>query len=131
MHAFGDGERLRLAFDSAGPGDNSELAPANAGVASGKADNSVVFLDVAADELVGLGDADNFRDSGHFFEAAAFNRPLVAGDADSGAFRAGNRMGAKAEGFDLLTNRTHLFFGGMRLHHYQHESNLVLTVYLL
>src|SRR5262245_20247794 len=131
MHALGHGERLRFAFDSTGPGDNGELAPANAGVRPGQTDDGVVFLDVAADQLVRLGDADDFRDSGHFLQAPAFNRALVAGDADSGALRARNGMGAQAERFDLLTNRTYLLFGGVRLHHYQHESNLALTAYVL
>ena len=93
---FGNGEGLLAALDGAGPGDDGEVAAANGGVGSREADDGVLFLHVAAGKFVGLGDADDFGHAGELFEVAAVDFALVAGDADGGALRSGQRMGAES-----------------------------------
>src|SRR6185437_4781376 len=61
---LGGGESLIAGFDGAGAGDHGEVASADGGIGSGEADDGVLFLHVAAYELVGLGDGDDFGDSG-------------------------------------------------------------------
>ena len=83
---------------------------------SRKVDDRVVLLDIAADQLVGLGDADDFLHARHFVERAGFDFALVAGDADGGALRSGHGVGAVSKRFDFLADGAHLLFGGLRLH---------------
>ena len=94
-HLLGDGEGLFAAFDGAGPGDDGQVAAADGGVGSGKADDGVFFLHVAAGQLVGLGDADDFGDAGERFQVAAVHFALVAGDADGGALGSGKGWARK------------------------------------
>ncbi len=91
---FGDGKGLLAALDGAWAGDNGEIAAADGGVGSGEADDGVFFFYVAAGELVGLGDTNDFGDAGHLFEVAAVDFALVAGDSDGGALGAGHRVRA-------------------------------------
>ena len=84
-------------LDRAGAGDDGEIAAADGGVGSREADDGVFFLYVAAGELVGLGDTDDFGDAGQLFEVAAVDFALVAGDSDGGALRAGHGMRAEAQ----------------------------------
>ena len=98
-------------------GDDGQVAAADGGVSSGEADDGVFFLYVAAGEFVGLGDADDFSDSGERFQIAAIHFALVAGDADGGALGSGKRMGAEAQLFDMVADRLNLFRRGLRLHH--------------
>ena len=113
---FGDGEGLLAALDGAGPGDDGQVAAADGGIGAGEADDGVFFLDVAAGELVGLGDADDFGDAGELFDVAAVDFALVAGDADGGALRAGQGMSAEAQLFDMVADGLDLFRRGLRLH---------------
>ncbi len=94
-HLFGDGKSLFAALDGAGAGDDGQVAPADGGVGSRKADDGVFFFYVAAGQFVGFRDADDFRDTGERFKVAAVDFALVAGDADGGALRSGKGMGRK------------------------------------
>ena len=114
---LGDGEGLFAAFDGAGPGDDGQVAPADGGVGAGEADDGVFFFYVAAGEFVGLGDADDFGDSGELFDVAAVHFALVAGDADGSALRSGQGMGAEAQCFNVVADRLNFFRRGLRLHH--------------
>ena len=51
---LGDGEGLVLSFNGAGTGDDSQIAAADGGVGTGKADDGVFFFYVAAGQLVGF-----------------------------------------------------------------------------
>ena len=53
-----------------GPAMMARPGPANGGVRPCKTDDGIVELDVAADQFVGLADADEFLDAGHLFERA-------------------------------------------------------------
>ena len=81
-----------------------------------KADDGVFFFDVAAGELVGLGDADDFGDAGERFEVAAVDFALVAGDADGGALGSGKGMGAEAQLLNMVADGLDLFRRGLRFH---------------
>ena len=94
----------------------ARLRPPMAASVPGKTDDGVFFLYVAAGELVGFGDADDFGDAGKIFKVAAVDFALVAGDADGGALRAGQRMGAKAHLFNVVADGLDLFLRGLRLH---------------
>ncbi len=113
---LGDGEGLFAALDGAGAGDDGEVAAADGGVSAGEADDGVFFFNVAAGELVGLGDADDFGDAGELFEVAAVDFALIAGDADGGALSAGQRMRTEAQLFDVFADGLDLFRRGLRLH---------------
>ena len=81
-----------------------------------KSNDSVLFLNVAADQLVRFGDADDFLHARHFFQRAGLDFALVAGDANRGALRSGNGVSAVAERFDFLADGAHLLFRSVRLH---------------
>jgi hypothetical protein len=53
---------------------------------------------------------------------------LVAGDADGGALRAGQRMRAQAQAFNLVAYRRDLFFGRVRFHDYEHGKTSEVSV---
>ena len=110
------------AFDAARSGDDGEVGASDGGGRIGKLDDGVVGLRVAADQFVGLGDANDFLHSGHFFERAGVDFALVAGDADGGALRAGDGVGAVSKRFDFLANGADLLFGGLRLHDDEHSK---------
>ena len=99
-----------------GPATMARDAAADGGVSAGEADDGVFFLHVAAGELVGLGDADDFGDPGELFEIAAVDFALVAGDADGGALGSGERMGAKTQLLNMVADRLNFFRRGLRLH---------------
>ena len=114
--ALGHGKCLFAALDGARPGDNGQSRTTDRGCRSRKADDRVVFLDVAADQFVGLRDLDDFLHARHFFERALFDFSLVAGDADGGAGGARHGVGAVAQLLDFLADIAHLLIGGVRLH---------------
>ena len=116
MHTFGNRECLLAVLNGARPGNYRQRRAADGGVGAGKADDGVVFLNVAADQFVRLGDADDFLHARQFFQRARLDLALVAGNADGGALRAGDGVGAVAHRLDFLADRTHLLFGGVRLH---------------
>src|SRR5438552_2301364 len=64
-------------------------------------DNRVVRLRLAADQFVGLGDLDDLLDAGKVLDARGILRPLMPGDADRRAMRAGNRMRLQSKAFDV------------------------------
>jgi hypothetical protein len=116
MHALGDGKGLLAALDGAGSGHDCQPWSSNCRRGSGKADHGVVFLHIAANQLVGLRNANDFLDPGHLLQRALLDLAFVAGDADGGALRAGHGVCAIAEAFDFLADAAYLFFGGLRLH---------------
>ena len=89
-------EGLVAAFDGAGTGNDGQICTADGGIGAGEVNDGVFFLYIPAGQLVGLGNADDFGDSGKIFNAAAFDFALIAGNANRGALRAGQRVGAKA-----------------------------------
>ena len=101
-----------------GPAMMAMSVPADGGVGAGKVNDRVFCLHVAADELVRLADADHFLDARHLFERAGLHFALIPGDADGGALRPGDGVSAVAQLLDFFTNRAHLLFGGVRLHHH-------------
>src|SRR4051812_5927806 len=124
MHAFGHGERLLAALDSAGSRDNSQTGTSDCGCSSREANDCIFFFDVAADELIGLRNLNDFLHAGHFFQRALLDFTLVSGDADGGASGSGHGMRPVPKFLDLLANRAHLFFGGLGLHDNQHRFTL-------
>ena len=89
----------------------AKIAAANGGVRAGEADDGVFFLHVAADQFVGLADADDFLHAGHFFQGAGLDFALVAGDADGGALRARAWRARDTQvTLDLFANGAHLLF---------------------
>ncbi len=113
---LGDGEGLLAALDGAGAGDDGEVASADGGVGAGEADDGVFFLHVAAGELVGFGDADDFGNAGHLFEVAAIDFALVAGDSDGGALGAGHGMRRGSPTVQCVRRRPGSLPRGLRLH---------------
>ena len=94
-------------------------------MAIGKTNDGVVRLEVAADQLIWLANADDFAHSRHFFQASWFDCALVTRNTNGGALRAGNRMRTQSQRFDLAANLAHLFFSRMRLHYNQHLEALL------
>ncbi len=121
MHALGRGEGLFAGLDAAGASHNRESWTADGRGGAGKGDDRVVLLDVAANQFVGLRNADDFLHARHFFERAVFEFALVAGDADGGAGGSGHGMRPEAEGFDFLANGADLIFSRVRLHDDEHN----------
>jgi hypothetical protein len=113
---FGNGECLLARFNGARTGDDGEVAAADLRVGSFKADDGVFFFDVAAGQLVGLADADDFGDAGELFDVAAVDFTLVAGDADGGALGSWHGMRAIAQLLDVVADGLDLFRRGLRLH---------------
>ena len=114
---LGDGEGLFTAFDGAWTTDDGEVASADRGIGSREADDRVFFFNVATCKLVSLGNADDFGDAGKLFNIAAIYFALVAGDSDGGALRAGHRVGAVAQSFNVRADGLDLLRSGLRLHH--------------
>jgi len=123
---FCDGEGLLARFDGAGPRDHADLRTAKFDVAERRGNfyDGAVGFDVATDQFVGLGDGDAFGDAGKKFESDKVGGARISGDADGGAPGTGHRVCFVAEFLDSFANRSHLFFGGVRLHHNQHEAPL-------
>src|SRR5258708_4869323 len=116
MHPLGYGECLLASFNAASARDNRQARAANSRGRVWEANDGVVLLNVAADQLIRLGDLDDFLHSRHFFERALLDFTLVAGDANGGALRTRHGMRTVSQLFDLLTNGAHLLFGSVRLH---------------
>src|SRR6185437_6628654 len=120
VHALGHGESLLAVFHRARTGDDGQGASADGGIGAGEGDDRVFFFNIAADQLVGLADPNNFLDARHFLQRARFDLGLIAGDANGGALRARDGVGAIAHGLDFLTRLPDLLLGGVRLHYNQH-----------
>src|SRR4051812_47947401 len=88
-------EGLVAGFYGAWPSHHHDVAPADGDVAVWEADYGVIWLHIAADQLVRLADADNFAHARHLFQRAGFECALVSGDADRSPLRSGNRVRAK------------------------------------
>src|ERR1700681_73319 len=119
LDAFGSGETLLFGFYRARAANQADVfAPEkNAAGRRGDAQDAVFFFDIAADEFVGLADRNAFDHAGKGFDNAKIERAFVAGNADGGAYGAGNGMCLKAQTFDAFANGTNLRLGGMRLHY--------------
>ena len=87
----------------------------------GKLKDRVVGLGIAADQLIGLGNADHFLHARQIVERALIDFALIPGNADGGALRARDGMGAVSKRFDFLADRADLLFGGLRLHDDEHR----------
>ena len=93
---------------------------ADGGVRSFETDDGVVFFNLAADQLVGLRNPDDFRNTGHFFEIALIDLSLVSGDADRCARRTGHRMRRQVHSLDRQKDFVDLFLRGVGIHHNEH-----------
>ena len=97
---------------------------ADGGVGSGEADDGIFFFDLAAGQLVGLGDPDDLSHPRERFEVAAVDLTRVAGDADGGALGSREWMGAETQLLNGLADRLDLLRRGLRFHHNQHNGPL-------
>src|SRR5258708_28311197 len=111
MPPLGYGECLLASFNAAWARDNRQARAANSRGRVWEANDGVVLLNVAADQLIRLGDLDDFLHSRHFFERALLDFTLVAGDANGGALRPRPVTPAVSQLFDLLSNPPPLPFG--------------------
>ena len=118
LDALCNRKRLLAALNRTGSGDDRELRPANRGIAPGKSNDSVLFLNVAADQLVRFRDADDFLHARHFFQRAGLDFALISGDANRSPLRSGNGVSAVAERLDFLADGAHLRFRSVRLHNH-------------
>ena len=84
-------------------------------------DDRVVRLRLAADELVGVRDRDDFLDARKVLEHRGIGFAAVAGDADGGAERAGDRMGAEAQPLDVANDGFDLFRPRAGFHDDEHR----------
>ena len=116
-YVLGHRHGLFAIFDGARSGDDGQSGPAEGGVRAGKSDDRVFLFDVAADQFVGLADADEFLHARHLVQRARFDFATVSRDADGGALRARHGVGPVAQFLDLLANRADLLFRGLRLHY--------------
>ena len=91
--------------------------PANGRVASRKCNDRVVGLDVAADELVGLRNTNEFLHARHFVESARLDHAGIAGDANGSALLPRHGVRTIAERLDLLADGPDLLVRGLGLHH--------------
>ena len=100
-----------------GPAMTASPGPPKVASVPGKVMTVFSGFHVAAHQLVGLADADQFLHARHLVQRAGFDFAAISGDADGGALRARHGMGAVAQLLDLLANRAYLLFRGLRLHH--------------
>src|SRR5262249_41941800 len=119
-HPLSGGEGLIAAFDCAWSGNDRQARTAEGRVLTGEGDDCIFFFEVAADELVRLADPDEFLPSGLSSQRPRLHFALVARDAHRRALSSGHGVRPISERFNLLADRAHLLFGGVRLHHDQH-----------
>ena len=84
--------------------------------------DAVLGLDLARDELVGVGDGDHLEHAGQALEDGRLQRALVPGHADRGALRARDGMGLEAAGLDGLDHAPDLVGGGVLAHDHEHVN---------
>src|SRR5260370_19133780 len=75
----------------------------------------VFWFYIAAHQLVGFADSNDFLHAGHLIEAD-LDHALVAGNADGGPLRPRDAVCPQPVRLDLSTYGAHLLFGGLRLH---------------
>src|ERR1700691_2820760 len=121
MHPLRHGKRLLPALDSTGPRDYRQPGSTDRSLSAGETNHRVVFFDIAANQLVGLRNLDDFLHARHLFERALLHLPLIPGDADSSPLRSRHSMRPVTQRLNLRANRAHLFLSSVRLHHYQHK----------
>ncbi len=109
-HQLGHGEGLLGAFHRAWSGHYGQLGAANRGVGSGKVDYRVLGFDLAADQLVGLADAQNFLHARQVFENRRLVFARVANDGDAETLGAGADVRPQTERLDLSADSLHLVF---------------------
>src|SRR5580692_74676 len=129
LDALSHSKRLLPALNGARPGDNRESRATNRGIAARETNDGVLFPEVAADQLVRLGNADHFLHARHLFQRAGLDLTLISSDADRSPLRPRDGVSAVAERFDLLADGPHLRFARVRLHHHQHEPPRKVQVY--
>src|SRR5262249_30869828 len=105
-------------LNRAWPGDDGEFAAADWRVAH--ADDRLVGSQIERDQLVRLGDADDFRDPGQIFKTPAINRTFVASDTNGGTRGSGHRMRAETDCLNNFNHRIDLRCRGAGFHHNQH-----------
>ncbi len=98
--------------------DDRKFAAADGGVVN--LHDRFLRSQIERDQLVGLGDADDFRDTGQVFKTPPLDYALIAGNANGGSRRAGHWMGTKSDPLDNVHHRIDLMCGGAGFHHNQH-----------
>ena len=88
-----------------GPAMTANPGPPNVASVPGKVMTVFSGLHVAADQFVGLADADEFLHARHFVQRAGLDFAPIPGDADGGALRARHGVGPVAQLLDLPANR--------------------------
>ena len=86
---------------------------------------AVVRLRLAADQLVGVRDADDFLDAGKVLEDLGIGRSRLAGDADGGAVRAGDGVGLEAHALDVADDGFDLIGPGPGFHDDEHRVSII------
>src|SRR5207244_5524555 len=122
LDLFGDGARLIDRLHRARSAHHDDAVAADVDAAG--VDDAVVRFRLAADQLVGVRDPDDFLDAGKGLEDLRIGRSLFAGDADGRAVGAGNRMGLEAHSLDVADDSLDLFGPCARFHHYQHDGSV-------
>ena len=113
---LGHCECLLASFHATWASHDSDFVATNGGIAVRKANDSVRVFYVATNQLIRLGNLDDLGDAGHLLQRGDFHFTLISGDADSGALRAWNGMGAISQFLYALTYETHVLFGSVRFH---------------
>jgi hypothetical protein len=122
-HRLGDRQGLIGVLDRAGPGNHREVAAADRHAAD--ADHRRLVLRLATDQLVGVGDRDDFEHPGQALEQHRVERLAVAGDADRDALGTRNRVGAQAERLDPGGYPRDVLGGRPDRHDDQHRRALI------
>ena len=101
-------ECLLTRLDAARPGDHRDFFAAESGVRIGEANHRVLFLQFAADQLVGLADADDFLHAIERLNRAGLYFAAVSRNADGGALGPGNGVRAQPQALNFLANGLHV-----------------------
>ncbi len=126
-YLLGYRKSLLPALNRAWSGDHGNVLAADRGIRAREADHRILFLHIAADQFVGLGDLDYFGYAGQLRERVLLHRTLVSRDADRRPLRPGHGVRPVSERFDPLTNGLNLLGRRLRLHNYEHGWSLVLS----
>jgi hypothetical protein len=121
LDSLGHGAGLIERLDRARAADHHD--PVAADVHAADRDHRVVRFRLPADELVGMRDRDDLLDAGEVLENERIRLAAVAGNADRGAERAGDRVGAEPQPFDVADDGFDLFGPRRGFHDDEHADS--------
>ena len=118
MNRLRHSQSLITILDCARSRDNRQFAATDRGVA----DPHDCFLraQIERNQLVRLGDADDFGDTREIFKTPAVDWAFVTSDTNCGARRARHRMRTQADCLNDVHHRINFAPGGTGFHHNQH-----------